>query len=199
MYQPRNFDNLLGIGYLSDKLLKNHFFLYHGYVNNTNKLIQELEIFSKEDMDKTPEYAEMKRRFGWEWNAVRLHELYFSGITKIGSRNYLDRNTNLYKKIVKDFGSYDNWEKDFKSTGLIRGIGWVILYLDPLAGESGRLFNVWIENHATNHLCTAYPILILDVFEHSYMLDYGTNKKDYIDAFFKIIDWATVSSIDKIL
>ena len=126
---------------------------------------------------------------------MRLHELYFSGMTKIENRNYLDPNTNLHKKIVEDFGSYVNWERDFKSTGLIRGIGWAICYLDLLAGDSGRLFNVWIETHATNHFCTAYPIIVMDVFEHAYLQDYGTNKKDYIETFFKVIDWSRTSYI----
>lgn len=192
IYQPRNFDSLLGIGLLSDKLLKDHFFLYQGYVNNTNKLLQELEMLSKEDMENTPEYQEMKRRLSWEFNGMKLHELYFSNIIKGGT--LLDLDTNLYKKIVLDFGSYDNWEKDFKATGLIRGIGWAILYYSPF---DDRLFNIWINEHDTGHLCTAYPVIVLDVFEHSYILDYGINKKDYIDNFFKIIDWMAVSSVDK--
>lgn len=193
IYQPRNFDNLLGIGHLSDKLLKDHFSLYQGYVNNTNKLLQELDMFSKEDMYKTPEYAEVKRRLGWEWNGMRLHELYFSNMIKGGS--YLDPNTNIFKKITQDFGSYDNWEKDFKATGLMRGIGWVILYYDPLAE---RLFNIWIDEHNINHLCGGFPILVMDMFEHAYQIDYGIKKSDYIDAFFKIVNWRIDPSIDTI-
>lgn len=189
IYQQKDFDNLLGIGHLSNKLMKDHFFLYQGYVNNTNKLLQELDIYSKEDMGKTTEYAEIKRRLGWEWNGMRLHEFYFSNMTKGGS--FLDRNTNLYKRIVHDFGSYDNWEKDFKDTGLIRGVGWVVLYYDPFGD---RLFNVWINEHDTGHLCTGFPILTIDMFEHSYIVDYGTDKKKYIDSFFKMIDWEVVSA-----
>ena len=184
IYQPRNFDNLLGIQYLSDKLLKDHFLLYNGYVNNTNKLLQELDMFSKEDMDNTPEYAEIKRRLGWEWNGMKLHELYFGNIVKGGKP--IDKNTNLFKKIVADFGSYENWEKDFKATGAMRGIGWVILYYD---GWGDRLFNTWINEHDVGHLCAATPLIVMDVFEHAYMLDYGLKKADYIEAFFKAIDW----------
>lgn len=194
LYQPRNFDNLLGIQYLSDKLIKDHFFLYQGYVNNTNKLLQELDMFSKEDMYNTPEYSEIKRRLGWEWNGMRLHEYYFSNMIKGGS--YLDRNTNLFKRIIHDFGSYDNWEKDFKATGLIRGIGWVVLCYDPLLE---KLFNVWIDEHNTGHFTGCYPILVLDVFEHSYQLDYGIKKSNYIDAFFKIVNWTISPEIDTIL
>lgn len=188
IYQPRNFDNLLGIGHLSDKLLKDHFSLYQGYVNNTNKLIQELEMFIKEDMESSTLYTETKRRLGWEWNGMRLHELYFTNIIKGGS--FLERNSGMFKKIAQVFGSYDSWEKDFKSTGLMRGIGWAILYYDP---SSENLFNVWINEHNCDHFCGCYPILVMDVFEHAYQTDYGIKKSDYIDTFFKIIDWNTLS------
>ncbi len=192
-YQPKNFDHLLGITYLSDKLLKDHFSLYHGYVSNTNKLLQELDMLSEEDMRDTPEYAELKRRLGWEWNGMVLHKYYFSNIIKGGS--FLDTNTNLYKRIIKDFGSYDNWERDFKYTGLIRGIGWVILYYDHLAEN---LLNVWINEHDTGHLCGCIPILVMDLFEHAYNTDYGIQKSNYVDNFFKIINWPISPEMDSI-
>lgn len=194
LYQPMNFDNLLGIQYLSDKLIKDHISLYQGYVSNTNKLIQELDMFSKEDMDKTPEYAEIKRRLGWEFNGMRLHEYYFANIIKGGS--YLDRNSNIFKKITQDFGSYDNWEKDFRTTGLMRGIGWTVLYYDPFLG---RLFNTWIDEHNSGHLTGCYPVLVMDVFEHAYLLDYGIKKSDYINAFFKIVNWTISPEMDNLL
>lgn len=192
-YKPKNFDNLLGIGHLSDKLLKDHFILYQGYVNNTNKFLQELEIFSKEGLDDSIIYAEMRRRLGWEWNGMRLHECYFSNIIKGGS--YIDRNTNLFKKIIRDFGTYDNWEKDFRATGLMRGIGWSICVYDHIGD---RLFNTWINEHNTGHFCGGLPILTLDMFEHAYMTDYGIKKSDYIDAFFKIVNWKIDPNIDTI-
>ena len=194
IYQPRNFDNLLGIQILSDKLLKDHFSLYQGYINNINNLLQELDIYSKEYMDKTPEYAEMKRRLGWEFNGARLHEYYFSNMIKGGKP--LDKNTNLYKKIEEDFGSFQDWKRDFKSTGLIRGIGWVILFYDP---QVERLFNVWINEHDTGHFCGCYPVLVMDVFEHAYLLDYGIKKEFYINEFLNIINWEISPEIDSIL
>jgi Fe-Mn family superoxide dismutase len=194
LYEPRDFENLLYIGHLSRELMKDHLSLYRGYVNNTDKLLQELDLFSKEDIDETPEYAELKRRLGWEFNGMRLHEYYFSNMIKGGS--ILDRNTNLFKKITQNFGSYDNWEKDFKATGMMRGIGWVILIFDPL---SGRLFNTWIDEHNSGHFTGCYPILVLDVFEHAYLLDYGIKKSDYIDTFFKIIKWTISPELDAVL
>lgn len=190
IYIPKNFDNLLGIGHLSNKLINDHISLYQGYVENTNNLVQELDILLEKGMERSTLYTEIKRRLGWEFNGMRLHEYYFSNIIKGGS--HIDHHTNLFKKITQDFGSYDNWEKDFRATGMMRGIGWTVSYYDPLLG---KLFNTWIDEHNSGHFTGCYPILVLDVFEHAYLLDYGTKRSDYIDIFFKIVDWISVSTI----
>jgi len=187
-YEPQNYEELLGLPGFSDELLKNHFSLYEGYVKNTNKLIEQTESLLKEDRAETPEFNETRRRFGWEFNGMRLHEYYFENLVK-NSRS-LDKESDLYLKIVEDFGSFEAWEKDFRSTGMIRGIGWVVLYYDI---EADKLFNVWINEHNENHLTGAIPILVMDVWEHAYMIQYGLKRADYIDAFIKAIDWEVVS------
>lgn len=186
-YETKNFDNLLGTDGFSDSLLKNHFTLYQGYVTNTNKLTDALSSMAKEGKTTTPEYAELKRRFGWEFNGMRLHELYFGNMLKGGKP--FPAGGKLAKPLSADFGSYENWEKDFRATGAMRGIGWVVLYYDSSAK---RLFNVWINEHDIGHLSGTVPLLVMDVFEHAYMVDYGLKKVDYIGAFFKAIDWDAV-------
>lgn len=187
MYEAKNYDHLLGINGLSDNLMKNHFMLYQGYVTNTNKLMESLMAIQQEGKINTSEYAELKRRMAWEFNGMRLHEYFFEVMTK----NYQepDQNSELYKKIVKDFGSFENWEKDFKATASMRGIGWAIMYYDK---EIDHLINVWINEHDVGHLAGANLILNLDVFEHAFMLD-GLKRPDYVEAFFKMIDWETVN------
>ncbi len=176
-----NFDSLLGTPGFSDTLLKNHFTLYQGYVNNTNKASDMLA-----KMDPTSyEYAEVKRRFGWEWNGMRLHELYFGNLKNGGVA--MKTGSKLAKQIETDFGSFDAWLKDFKASGTMRGIGWVILSYDMTAK---RLFNTWINEHDLGHLAGTTPILIMDVFEHAFMIDYGLKRVDYIEAFIKNIDWS---------
>ncbi|MCS6817204.1 MAG: Fe-Mn family superoxide dismutase [Blastocatellia bacterium] len=187
-YQAKNFDHLLGTPGFSDRLLKNHFALYQGYVANTNKLAEALSALSKEGKTGTPEYAELKRRFGWEFNGMRWHEYYFGNMVKGGRA--LERDSTLWKKLVEDFGSYENWERDFKATGTMRGIGWVVLALDPMAN---RTFNTWINEHDVGHLAGTIPLLVMDVFEHAYMVDYDLRRADYIEAFFKAIDWTVVA------
>ena len=186
-YEVKNFDNLLGMSGFSDDLLKNHFTLYQGYVANVNKTIEALNNFLQSDKTTSLEYAEIKRRFGWEFNGMRLHEYYFENLSK--EENTVSSDGALYQKIVENFGSFENWEKDFRATGAMRGIGWTALVKD---GETGDLFNVWINEHDMGYLAKTKVILIMDVFEHAFALDYGIKRADYINAFFANINWNVV-------
>jgi len=171
----------------SEQLLKNHMTLYQGYVNNFNKLNDILLQMEKDGKYGTPEYAELNRRMGWEFNGMRLHELYFENISKKPSP--MDPKSKFLKSLLKEFGSVEFFTKDFKSMGAMRGLGWVVLYLDK---QSGRMFNVWINEHDTGHFAGCVPLLVMDVFEHAYMLDYQLKKADYIETFFNSIDWKAV-------
>jgi Fe-Mn family superoxide dismutase len=187
-YTAKDYGRLVGMEGFSETLIKNHFTLYQGYVTNTNKLLETLAAMAKEGKIGTPEYAELKRRMGFEFNGMRLHEYYFENL---GGKAALDKAGKLGKKLAEDFGSHENWEKDFKGTGAMRGIGWAILYQDNVAG---RLMNQWINEHETGHLAGATPILVLDVFEHAFMIDYGLKRADYIEAFFRNVNWSTAES-----
>jgi len=182
-YPAKDYSRLLGMEGFSETLLKNHFTLYQGYVTNTNKLVDTSAQMLKEGKTSIPEYAELKRRFGWEFNGMRLHEFYFENL---GGKGGIDKTGKLAKKMVEDFASYEEWEKDFKGVGAMRGIGWTVLYQD---NQSGKLFNCWVNEHDVGHLAGCLPILIMDVFEHAFMIDYGLKRADYIAAFFKNIDW----------
>lgn len=187
-YIAKDYSRLIGMEGFSESLLKNHFTLYQGYVTNANKVIDAIELLLKEGKSGDPEFAELKRRLGWEFNGMRLHEYYFENL---GGKSGLDKNGRFLNKINEDFGSYEMWEKDFKATGAMRGIGWVILYQDI---SNGRLINFWINEHDVAHPAGCNPILVMDVFEHAFMVDYGLKKADYITAFFNNINWAIVES-----
>jgi Fe-Mn family superoxide dismutase len=182
-YAAKDYGKLIGMEGFSETLLKNHFTLYQGYVTNTNKLMDTLGQMLKEGKTATPEFAELKRRFGWEFNGMRLHEYYFENL---GGKGAIDKGGKLQKKISESFGSYEEWEKDFKGVGTMRGVGWTVLYQDT---ASGNLFNCWIHEHDGGHLAGCNPVLIMDVWEHAFMIDYGLKRPDYIAAFFKNIDW----------
>ncbi len=183
-YTAKNFSSLLGSPGLSDTLLKNHFTLYEGYVNNTNKLLDLLSKKAKDAMN--PEYAEIKRHFGWEFDGMRLHEYYFENL---GGKEAIDKGGKLGKKLAEKFGSYEAWEEDFKATGKMRGVGWAILYEDNFTGD---LCNAWIGEHDAGHLAGCRLLLVMDVWEHAFMVDYGLKRPDYIEAFFKNINWKVV-------
>jgi len=125
---------------------------------------------------------------GFEFNGMRLHEYYFGNL---GGKEALNKSGKLGKKLAEDFGSYEDREKDFRSTGTMRGIGWAILYQDNI---TGKIFDQWINEHETGHPAGCLPLLIMDVFEHAFMTDYGLKRVDYIEAFFKNIDWNVVES-----
>lgn len=187
-YEAKNYDHLIGMAGFSETLLKNHFTLYQGYVNNTKTLYQALNGLRQEGKQTAPEFAEMKRRFGWEFNGMRLHELYFENL---GGKSPLNREGRLGARMRQDFGSYEEWEKDFKGTGAMRGIGWASLYQDS---STGRLLNFWINEHDTGHPAGCIPLLIMDVFEHAFLTDYGLKRADYIASFFANLDWQTVEA-----
>ena len=182
-YQAKDFSHLFGMKGFTDELLKIHFTLYNGYVKNTNLLIKLIDDYSTPRLDRDYQYQALKRRFGWEFDGMRLHEYYFGNL---GGKKAIDRSSALYRRIVRDFGSFDNWKQDFIATGMLRGIGWSILYFDP---QVDRLFNVWINEHDLGHLAGGDLILVMDVWEHAYMPQYGIDRAKYIDAFFENIDW----------
>jgi len=183
MYKAKDFSHLLGASGLSDELLKNHFKLYEGYVKNTNDLLEKLEGMSPETKPSV-DYSEIRRRLGFEFCGMRLHEYYFGNLTKDGKS--LDPNSALSQKINENFGDFETWRKHFIATGMMRGIGWAVLYYDP---HQDRLINVWIDEHQVNNLPGCEPILVMDVWEHAFMLDYQLEKAKYIEAFCKNVDW----------
>lgn len=182
LYTAKDYSHLLGLSGFSDTLLENHFSLYQGYVKNTNLSIEKLRGATID----SPEYAEMQRRFGWEWNGMRLHEFYFGNMSKEAAP--LESGA-LQEKLVASFGSLEAWQKNFESVGAMRGIGWALLVQDP---ETGELFNTWINEHDLGHLAGARPLLVMDVFEHAFMIDYGVKRADYLAAFMRAIDWKAV-------
>ncbi len=186
-YVAKNFDHLLGTPGFSETMLKNHFTLYQGYMKNLNALHERFSELRANDQFGSIEYAEIKRRSAWEFNGVRLHELYFGNMINGGKA--LGEDSELSKKLIAQYGSLEAWQKDFVATGSMRGIGWVVLVFDA---EAGMFANTWVNEHDVGHRVETTPLLIMDVFEHAYMTDYGIKRADYITAFMSAIDWSVV-------
>jgi Fe-Mn family superoxide dismutase len=192
-YQAKEF-NLSGLNGISDQTLELHFKLYEGYVKETNKLTEKISAFlqdSRVDHEEMPAYSELTRRLGFEYNGMVLHEYYFGNL-KSGSSTEPERNSALYKAAESSFGSYEVWKADFVSIGKMRGVGWAICYEDP---GNGRLSNHWITLHEVGNVAGFNPVLVMDVWEHAFLLDYKpAERPKYIEAFFSNIDWDTVDA-----
>jgi superoxide dismutase, Fe-Mn family len=189
LYTAKQFD-LSGLNGISDQTLEMHFKLYEGYVTNTNTLttkITEILADGKVDQEEVPAYSELTRRLGFEYNGMVLHEWYFGNMKKGSTTTDPESHTNFHKLAEESFGSYDIWKTDFVSVGKMRGVGWAVCYLDPL---HGRLSNHWITLHEVGNVAGFVPVLVMDVWEHAYLLDYKpADRPKYIEAFFSNIDW----------
>jgi superoxide dismutase, Fe-Mn family len=190
-YQVKEF-NLSGLTGISEQTLDLHFQLYKGYVKKTNGLMKELSEYFKDgkvDQEDMPAYSELKRHLGFEYNGMVLHEYYFGNLKKDGGGNP-DRNSAFYKAAESSFGSYEIWKADFIGISKTRGVGWAICYQDPM---QERLSNHWITLHHIGNIAGFNPILVLDVWEHAFLLDYkSAERAKYIEAFFSNIDWEAV-------
>jgi Fe-Mn family superoxide dismutase len=188
-YKPRTF-NLSGLNGISDQTLEMHFKLYEGYVTNTNKLNEKLAELNREGKPSDPlAHAELTRRLGFEYNGMVLHEYYFENMMKQGGGD-ADASSAFRRAVEQSFGSYDRWKADFATVGTMRGVGWAICYQDP---GSGRLSNHWITLHEDGNIAGYKPILVMDVWEHAFLLDYKpAERPKYIEAFFSNICWHAV-------
>ncbi|HET8675793.1 MAG TPA: superoxide dismutase [Blastocatellia bacterium] len=190
-YKPKQF-NLSNLNGISDETLEMHFKLYEGYVKETNKLTEKISEVLKDgqvDHEEMPAYSELTRRLGFEYNGMVLHEYYFGNMTASGAGDP-DKNSTFFKSAESSFGQFEIWKADFVSIGKMRGVGWAICYEDP---NNGRLSNHWITLHEVGNVAGFNPILVMDVWEHAYLLDYKpADRPKYIEAFFSNIDWNAV-------
>ena len=187
-YTPRKFD-LKGLHGISDRTLEMHFGLYEGYVKETNRLTEHIHDFLKDgkvDQEEMPAYSELTRRLGFEYNGMILHELYFGNLSRKGSPDP-QRGSRFTEAAGASFGSYELWKTDFASVGKMRGVGWAICYLNP---STGRLSNHWITLHEVGNVAGFVPVLVMDVWEHAFLLDYKpAERPKYIEAFFANVAW----------
>lgn len=191
-YKAREF-NLSGLNGISDETLEMHFKLYEGYVKETNKLTEGITKFIEDgnvDQEEMPAYSELTRRLGFEYNGMVLHEYYFDNLKSGGGVGDPSQTAKFVKAAESSFGSYKIWKADFVGIGKMRGVGWAICYQNP---SNGRLSNHWITLHETGNIAGFDPVLVMDVWEHAYLLDYKpAERPKYIEAFFSNIDWTMV-------
>lgn len=185
-YQARTF-SIPAIDGISQKQIDAHLKLYEGYVKQTNTLLSELSRLSS-DTANAYLVGELRKRLGFEWNGMRLHELYFEQLE--GGTNSMNADTALFSLLARQFGSYEAWYEAFTHLSG-RGPGWSLLDFDPVTKQ---FHHVWVEDHHIGHLAGTKVIFALDHWEHAYLLDYTpAEKQKYLDAYFSHVNWEIVS------
>ena len=186
-FKARSFP-LSGLTGISDKTLEMHFGLYEGYVKETNQITEQLaELAKAGKAAKNPVYAEMNRHLGYEYGGMILHEYYFENLAPKGKGK---PSAQLTKALEDTFGSFETWKADFMAVGGTRGVGWAVLFRDPI---TGRMTNQWITLHEQGVPAGYSPILVMDAWEHTFLLDYKPSERaKYIEAFFSNVNWEEV-------
>lgn len=180
--------NIVELKGISSKTIEEHIKLYSGYVKNSNLVISKIEELAQDSEKNTYALGEVQRRFGFEYNGMRNHEVYFDSLSDGPSS--LNPESELAKSIAYLWGSYDKWLTQFKAIAMTRGIGWAMLYLDR---KEKRLLNAWVDEQHLGQLQDCTLVLGLDMWEHSFVADYQpSGKKQYVEDFFANLNWNKV-------
>ncbi len=180
-----NIGELKGI---SAKTIEEHLKLYSGYVKQSNLVLEKIETLSDSAEENIGILSGLQKRFSFEYNGMRNHEIYFESLS--GGAKALADDSKLKKAIVEEWGSFEKWFALFKAIATTRGIGWAMLYYDK---KDERLLNAWVDEQHLGQLNDCAPVVALDMWEHSYYLDYTpADKKKYIDAFFENLNWEKI-------
>ncbi len=187
-YVPMDFSYLLGkVKGIDDKLMKIHFTLYEGLVGATNEALAEINKTAINGVKNMVQYSAIQKELSFFFNGMRLHEMYF-GVMCGDNMNKMD--PTLVKAINKSFGSFNNWKKNFIETGTIPGVGFVALCRDR---KTDNLFNVWINEFNIGELISVDILLVMDMWEHAYIAEFGLDLKKYANTFLSNVNWSIVS------
>jgi len=179
----------VGLSEISDAQINDHWSLYVGYVNQLNRLNDDLIQLTNDKQQNSLIYADRRRRLCFEYNGMVLHEYYFGNLCP---KNIALQPGALRQAIEKCWGSFECWQEAFANTGKTRGIGWAILYMDT---ATGQLINTFVKEHENGNIASFVPLLVMDVWEHAYMVDHKSGgRADYINAFFLNINWNVVEN-----
>jgi Fe-Mn family superoxide dismutase len=174
---------------ISAKNIEEHLNLYAGYVKHANLVREKIQELKLDSEKNAYALSEVNRRFSFEYNGMRNHEVYFASLE--GGANSLPEDNTLALAINKTWGSFENWQNEFKSIAMTRGIGWVMLFYDK---DADVLINTWVDEQHLGQLQDCALILGLDMWEHSYVADYQpSGKKTYIEDFFLNVNWSVIA------
>jgi Fe-Mn family superoxide dismutase len=185
-YKPINYDYLLGkVKGIDDNLMKIHFKLYEGLVGATNGALKYIRSKNTKNM---VEYSAIQKELSLFYNGMRLHELYWGVMC---GENMDKMDSNLEKDINANFGSFNAWKANFIQTGTIPGVGFAVLCRDKI---SGMLFNTWINEFNIGEIIGVDILLVMDMWEHAYIAQFGLDLTKYANVFLSNVNWSVVSN-----
>ncbi len=176
----------LPFGKISQVTHDEHQKLYAGYIKNANSILEKVESYMGDEA-KIYEIGELYRRFAFEYNGMRNHEVYFALVSGA------DMNApTLIEAIKKQWSSIDAYKAHFGALALTRGIGWAMLSYDQ---KAQTLILHWIDEQHLGQLQGTHPIVALDMWEHSYVADYQpSGKKQYVEDFLANLTWSSAEA-----
>jgi Fe-Mn family superoxide dismutase len=193
MYEPREFD-LRDVEGLSARTWNLHLELYRGYVENVNRLLTQVRDLASARSEDKALYDARARRLAFEWNGMMLHELFFEALR--GPGGTLNETGVLAEALDESFGGFEAWRRDVSEMAALRGIGWVATVRDPL---TNRLCNVWIDEHDRGVPAATQAVLVIDLWEHAYLLDYQPAQRGaYVETVLKNVDWSVIEARCKV-
>jgi len=187
-YETKTFDipTLEGI---SAQTIEEHLKLYAGYVKHVNLIHEKIEELKQDSEKNAYALSEVQRRLGFEFGGMKNHEAYFAQFE--GGAQPISETSALYTKVTAQWGSWDAFIAQLTATAQTRGVGWAMVYVDQ---DTKNLVMSWVDEQHLGQLTNTHIVVGLDMWEHSYMLDYPpSEKKKYIEAFFKNLNWDVVA------
>ncbi len=186
-YTPLTFD-IPALDGISEETITEHIGLYNGYVKHANLIREKIDAYSSDPENNNYAIGEMQRRLGFEFGGMRNHEYYFTQF-EAGAKALPEG--KLKELIERQWGSVEAWRARFEKIAMTRGVGWAMMYHDP---HTDQLVQTWVDEQHLGQLADLDIVLALDMWEHSYMRDYvPSKKKEYVDAFFRNLNWEVVA------
>jgi superoxide dismutase, Fe-Mn family len=185
---PKTF--LLKTEFLSSKTKEAHEKLYKSYTDTVNKVSSLLDAVNPEEANSFDSpFRSLKIDEQYNLNASKLHDLYFTNISDVASQVAVD--SLPYMRFARDFGTFDRWQFDFRACAMSAREGWVVTYFEPLKNV---YMNCVVDGHNTGIPLGGVPILVMDMWAHSYYRDYLDDRKSYVNAMMREINWNVVEA-----
>jgi Fe-Mn family superoxide dismutase len=186
VHEPKQFKQVTE--FISQKAKNAHVELYKGYIESLNKISSELDTADRSGVNsRHSQFKSLKIDETYNLNAVWLHELYFSNCFDPNSEIAMD--SMSFIRLQRDFGTFDDWQRDFMACALAAGNGWAVTGYHTFLR---RYVNTVVNDHSSNVMLGLYPVVVVDMWEHAYTRDYAVDKKSYLVSQLRELNWTVI-------